>query len=170
MSTVPNKNLLKMDAAALAIMIGMAETAYFVQISPAHSQYEQAAAETAQLAEQQGKLRELQRSLHATTDQLTATTRAAAQAQLKLDPATELNQRLARLTELASENHLQVDSIESGATTPFERYTTTSIRIGGRGGYRNCAAMLKEIRSSMADIGVTSRQMSSVGSGAVSIS
>ena len=132
MSQPMNPKLLKMDAAGLAIVVGLALVAYFGQIAPHISRFEQAKADSLELAQQQSKRRELERSLRSTADQLDAVVRAVAKAELKLEPVTELNRTLARLTELASANNLLVDSIESGATTQFDRFAATSIRIGLR--------------------------------------
>jgi Tfp pilus assembly protein PilO len=157
--------LLKLDATGVAIVVGLAVVAYFAQIAPVRGRHDQAKADSMELAQQQSKQRELDRTLRNTKDQLDVALRETASAQLRLEAATELNRKLARLTELASQHTLQVDSIESGATTQGDKYAATSIRLGGRGSYRNCSVMLHEIRAAMPDIGVVSVQMSSVSPG-----
>lgn len=153
----------RLDAAGIAIIAGLSAIAYFGLISPAVASHEQAQAQADDLLQQRNKARDLDRSARATADQLAATLKAIEQSHFNLEPASALNDRLSRLTEIAGQNRLQVDTIESGATSPFPRYSTTVIRMSGRGSYRNCAAMLKQVRESTIDIGVVALQINSGG-------
>jgi Tfp pilus assembly protein PilO len=153
----------RIDAAGLALIFGLAAAAYFVQISPTIAEDNRVRADAMQAASERAKARDLERSLLTLNEQVDKTQRAAASSQLALEPASQLNQRLARLTELAAQNSLQVDAIESGATTMQPRYSTVSIRITGRGTYRNCGMAMKQLRVSMPDIAIVSFQMSSAG-------
>jgi Tfp pilus assembly protein PilO len=150
-----------MDAAGLAVVLGLTAIAYFGQISPTLSRHEQAQAQVTQLASEQANSKELERSLLTMKDRLDVVQRADNGASLRLEPLSALNQRLAKLTDLAAASGLQVDAIESGATSNLERYSTVAIRISGRGTYRNCAAMLRQLRSATPDVGVVSFQMAS---------
>jgi Tfp pilus assembly protein PilO len=152
----------RMDLTAASLVAGLAAIAYFAHVAPTLGQYEQAEAQVNQLSSQQVRSRDLERSLLTMKDKLAALERTAGGArQLELDPASELNRRLARLTELASESGLQVDAIERGATADFQRYSTVGIRISGRGSYRSCAAALAKLRTEMPDTGVVSMDLAS---------
>jgi Tfp pilus assembly protein PilO len=153
----------RMDGAAVAVVLGLTAIAYFGQVAPTIQGNELAKAQAVELVTQQTKSRDLERTIRSTSDHLEATRQAIAKNALQLEPATELNKRLARLSDLASANHLQVDAIESGETRDYDRYSTVSIRLAGHGTYPNCQAALGNLRSAMPDIGVTSMQVNSGG-------
>jgi Tfp pilus assembly protein PilO len=152
-----------MDAAGLAILAGLSAAAYYGLVSPTLRRHEQAGAQALELRSEQTKARDLERSLRSITDRLDATQRQLQAAHFALEPASRLNDRLAELTELAGANQIQVDTIESGALTALERYSTIAIRISGRGSYRSCAAMLSQMRTTMRDVGVVTMQLGSSG-------
>jgi Tfp pilus assembly protein PilO len=153
----------RMDGAALAAVLGLTAIAYFGQVAPTIQNNELAKAQAIELVSQQTKSRDLERTVRTTGDQLESVRQAIAKNSLQLESASELNKRLARLTDLASENHLQVDTIESGETHDYDRYSTVSIRLAGHGTYRNCQAALANLRSTMPDVGVVSMVMNSGG-------
>jgi hypothetical protein len=174
----PDARLWRTDLAGLAIVAALTAGAYLLQIAPALSRNAQAKAQSAELLSRQSKARELERTVQTLTDDLGAAQRAAAESDLKLHPASELNRTLARLTELASENGLQVDMIESTSTTTAAsgstavasghvpasvRYATVPIRLSGRGGYRSCAAFLNRLRGGMPDMGIHSIELTATG-------
>jgi Tfp pilus assembly protein PilO len=151
----------QVHAAGAALVVALAGGAYLLQIAPALSRHEQAAAHASDLSTEQSKQRDLQRTLAMLQDKLQQAKREAADAELKLEPAAALNARLARLTELAAGNRLRVDSVQSGATTHQPRYSAIGIRISGQGTYRSCAALLKQIQNEMPDVAVVSLEMGS---------
>lgn len=153
----------RLDLTGVAVIAGLSVIAYFGLVSPAIAHHEMAQAQGVELAVQRNKARDLDRSLRAVHDQLTQMQTAIEKANFKLDPPTALNERLAMITDVAGRNRLQVDTIESGVMTPFPRYSTIAIRLSGRGSYRSCSAMLKQIRETMPDVGVSAIQMTSAG-------
>jgi Tfp pilus assembly protein PilO len=149
-------------AAGTALALGLAAGAYLLQIGPALSRHEQTEARAVELSADQSKLRELERTLRGLKEHASVVEREASKAELKLLPATQLNTQLARLTELAAGNSLRVDSIESGQTSLFPRYSSIAVRISGQGNYRSCAGMLKQIHSTMPDMAVVAIEMGSL--------
>lgn len=152
-------NFWTMDAFALLLIVVLGAMAYVMQIGPLLSRRQQAQAQAAQLLQKQSELQQSERTLRRLKDQLQAIQSATEQSQLKLEPVSQLNQKLAHLTALAGEHGLQVDTIESGQTADFARYSTVAIRISGRGAYRNCAAFVGRFPASMPDVGVASFRM-----------
>jgi len=153
----------RLDAAGAAILLTLGAGAYLLQIGPAWSHREQSIARAGELVAEQGQSRELERKVHALKEQLDTHQRAVDKNELKLEPASELNRRLAALTELCAASGLQVDSIESGETRRLDRYATIAVRITGRGSYRTCATLLSHMHEQMPDVGVIGLDMSSVG-------
>lgn len=73
---------------------------------------------------------------------------------LRLQATTELNQRLASITDLAAKSTLKIDDIVPGKTTKGRRFDTISIHLAGEGTYPACAVFLHHLKKSMPDIGV----------------
>jgi Tfp pilus assembly protein PilO len=156
-------NAWHVHAAGIAIAVGLSGAGYWLQIGPALARHEQAAAHAADLAAEQSRSRELERTLLGAKEKLIFTEREVAGAEVKLEPPSQLNSRLARLTELAAANGLRVDSVESGQTVHSPRYSTIAVRLTGQGGYRSCAALLKQMHREMRDVAVVALEMGSGG-------
>jgi hypothetical protein len=135
----------QIHAAGSVLILLLAGGAYWLQIGPALSRHELAEAQAADLSSQKSKQRELERTLVMLKEKVSVAEREAGKAEMKLEPITELNARLARLTELAAGKRLRVDSV----------------RISGQGTYRNCAALLREIQTARPDVAVVSLEMGS---------
>ena len=80
---------------------------------------------------------------------------AGAAPEVRLEPASALNGRLAALTDLAVAHALQLDAIEPGKEAPGPTHGTIDIRIAGRGGYRDLAAFVHDARARIPDTGFT---------------
>jgi Tfp pilus assembly protein PilO len=156
----------QVHVAGATLVAGLGLGAYLLQIAPALSRHEQAAAHARDLSSEQDKQRNLQRTLVTLQEKVKQATKDASAAELKLEPASALNARLARLTELAAAHQLRVDSVQPGAATHQPRYSMIGIRLSGQGTYRNCAALLRRIQIEMPDVAVTSLDM---GSSAVTV-
>ena len=153
----------RIDLGGVAVIAGLSAAAYFGLVAPAVAHHQLAQAQSADLIAQQNKTRDMERSLRTLNDQLGSVRSTIEKSRFMLEPPTALNDRLAKITDIAGEHHLQVDAIESGATLNYPRFSTVAIRMSGKGPYRNCAAMLQRVREQMIDVGVTAIQMTSTG-------
>jgi Tfp pilus assembly protein PilO len=149
----------QVDAAGVALVLVMSAAAYFGWIGPLLARRDAAAAQSAELAGLQTQARDADRVLHAMRDRLAATRGALESKSLQLEPPTQLNARLARLSELAAARGVQIDSMESGLPVMQPRYGSVTIRIGGRGSYRACGELVRAVRSEMPDVAVTSLEL-----------
>jgi Tfp pilus assembly protein PilO len=149
----------QVDAAGTAVILVLSAAAYFGWIGPLLARRDAAAAQSAELAGLQTQARDAERVLHSLRDRLAATRTALESKSIRLEPATQLNARLARLSELAAARGVQIDSMESGLPAMQPRYGSVTIRIGGRGSYRACGELVRAVRSEMPDVAVTSLEL-----------
>ena len=147
------------DAAGMAVVIGLSIGAYVLDIHPLHRARAEWSAHTAALAAQQYKVNELTGSLLSLQHQLEETRRKTAGGALQLEPVQRLNQRLSRLTDLAAANHLRIHDMEPGKSRPGPYYAVVEIRIACQGSSRGCSTFLDQLHQSMPDTVVAALQI-----------
>jgi hypothetical protein len=79
---------------------------------------------------------------------------------LRLQPVSAVNQRLALITELASEQKLKLNEIQPGKAVHGNHYDTVPILITGSGNYRTVAAFLHRLHTTFPDTGVSAFSLS----------
>jgi Tfp pilus assembly protein PilO len=129
----------------------LAAVAYFGVIGPTLDQRVRRAAQADELREETEKGRELQRALRASEARLAAVERATASPKFRLEPASRVNERLSRLTELATAAGVQVDTIEPAKEQAATMYTRVPIRLSGRGKYGDVVRFLVALRRQVPD-------------------
>ena len=72
----------------------------------------------------------------------------------KVEPVSELNQRLAGLTTLAGECGLTISQLTPGTTTPTARYTAVAMRLTARGSFGAFSSFISRLRGAFPDTGV----------------
>ncbi|MGE5607760.1 MAG: type 4a pilus biogenesis protein PilO [Bacillota bacterium] len=154
----------RIDAVGLAILVGVTLIAYAVQVQPLVRSRRSMTAQQADLAAQQRKATELRGTVQSLKNQLTADQQVLAQESLELQPASQLNQQIGRLTDLAIEDGIQIDAVEPGKTTSGARYATIGVRVSGFGSYRNCAKYIRHISERFRDSSVSKIQLSTQAS------
>ena len=154
------RNFWRTDGTALLALVFLTAAVYALQILPLIRAKQSIAARVADLQTQQRKASELRTSLQSLKDQLTAAQQLLARSDVQLQPASRLNQQIARLTDLAAENGIQIDSIEPGRSTSTGRYGTVDIRMTGWGTYGNCTTFLKHISGTLRDSSVSKVRLS----------
>src|SRR2546426_523980 len=153
-----NFNNLRIDAAGLFACVVLTFAAYLAGAEPLVLRHEQASARAEQLAAQRQRHQELMTSNHQLKSRLSTVEQAFAKADITLQPARLINQRIAALTALANETALEVHSINPGAPGSIiegQRFSQLPIRISGIGNYRTSAAFLHELRHTFHDMSVT---------------
>ena len=85
---------------------------------------------------------------------------------LRLEPATSINPRLARLADLAGESGLVLDEIQPGPAADGSHYQTVPIRLAGGGSYPAVAVFLHRLRERFPDTAVRSFECSNTAPGA----
>lgn len=150
----------RIDVIGLAIVLGLSIGAYALQIQPLLQSHATHATLTADLTAKQQKAAELKETLRSVGTRRAEAQRTYAENNISLEPASQLNQRILRLTELATESGLVLDTIEPGKSAHAERYEAFPIHLSGRGDYRNCTKFLKILQDKLHDSGVTRIELS----------
>ena len=130
--------------------------AYAVGFSPATLRHARQAAKQTELRARKHKAANLAGQLNTARTQLTAITDSFANLPLRLEPATQVNQRLARLTDLANGAGLTIDEMRPGAIADGPDFKTVPILIAGNGTYPACAKFLHALRETFPDTAVLS--------------
>ena len=133
--------------------------AYAIGVRPAARRHAEQLAKQADLRAARQKLNNLGGQLNTARNELARVNEAIANLPLRLEPSTHINQRLARLTELADSIRpvrLTIDEMRPGTISEGRDYKTVPILIAGNGTYPACAAFLHGLRRSFPDMGVLS--------------
>jgi Tfp pilus assembly protein PilO len=156
----------RIDALGLAILVGTTVVAYAIQVQPLIRARQSIAVQQADLAVQQQKATELKGTAQTLKNQLTADQQTLTRENVQLLPASQLNQQIGRLTNLAVEDGIQIDTVEPGKTTTLARYGTVGVHVAGFGNYRNCATYIRHISERFRDSSVSKIQLSTQASAA----
>ncbi len=82
---------------------------------------------------------------------------------LRIEPVERLNQRLARLAELAEAAPVRVDDLTPGKGVEDRGGVRVPIRLGGVGDYASCVAFLVNLRRAMPDVNVMGLEVTGPG-------
>jgi Tfp pilus assembly protein PilO len=156
----------QIDVIAVAAMGAIALGAYSLQIRPAYAAREERAQRAGELAAAREKSADLEMSAARLKEKLRIERESIAQS-VQLESSTQLNARLAKLTELAGANNLQLDAIEPGASAAGSsgRYETIPIRLAGRGAYHDAARFVRALHEALPDTGVGVLELTSSDNG-----
>lgn len=141
---------------AVAVCAGLSVAAYLFGVQPALATHDADQAYAAELQSRRDKTADLVAEL-ATTRRNLDRTRAQVEAlPLRLEPASTMNQRLARLADLASAVGLTINEVQPGAPIDAAPYQSVPLRISGNGTYPACARFLHRLRDKFPDTAVRS--------------
>jgi Tfp pilus assembly protein PilO len=153
----PGASVVKVYACAGAVCAAMAAGAYLFGVRPASARYDDYVARQAELRAARQKAANLLGVRNATQNQLNAVNDALQKLTLRLEPASTVNQRLSKLTDLATrECQLVIDEMRPMPPADGADYQTVPILIAGSGTYPNCAKFLHRLRRDFPDTAVKS--------------
>lgn len=141
-------------AAGIAACTALAAGTWFTLVGPTLAQLQKDDAVHLELADRHQKAADLNASLVSTRRQLATAKETLAHSTLKLQPASDLNARLARLTDLATSCGLTIDEMRPGALAELSKFQTLPVHMAGTGTYPACAKFLHTLRQSYPDTGV----------------
>ena len=148
------------------VCAGLSAGAYAVGVRPAARRHAADVARQAELRAARQKASNLAGQLNTARAELARVNDAIASGSLRLQPVTEINQRLSRLTQLAESIRpvkLTIDEMRPGTVSEGPDYKTVPILIAGNGTYPACATFLHELRKSFPDMAVISFDTTSNG-------
>ena len=145
----------KIDAIGFAAVAGFAVLAYVLAISPLLERHAKVQSQRAELRDAQQKSADLNRKLEEQKAKLGIAQRDLAAAPLKLQPAGQLNMRLAMLTDLVTQNGASVDDVQPGKVINGVRFDTLTMKLSGTATYCTFTALLHRLHEQFPDIGVS---------------
>lgn len=152
-----NASPLKIYFAGFVVCALLSTGAYFVGVRPAVARHEVQENRRAELKSARQKAANLAAARSQALADLAETNKALENLPLRLEPASSVNQRLLRLTDLATkECLLTIDEMRSGAAIDGSDYKTVPILIAGSGTYPACAKFLHQLRLVFPDTAVRS--------------
>jgi Tfp pilus assembly protein PilO len=150
----------KMDAAGLAVCALLTLAGYVVGFQPVYQAHRERTARQRELADSRAKVNDTGDALAQLKRELTQTQRAVADSPLRLQAVSQINQRLAGLTELAARAGLAMDQVQPGPPVHGKRFDTVPIHIIGSGTFPTCAKFIHLLHSEHHDTGVRSFSLS----------
>ena len=82
-----------------------------------------------------------------------------AEAQIRLQPSSRTNARIAALAALLGNHGLEIDDVHIGRELPSTRCTVVPIGISGRGEYGRSVTLLNELIRTFADTSVAKLEL-----------
>jgi Tfp pilus assembly protein PilO len=159
----------RIHAAGIALVLAIAALVYIAGLHPLAVARMEAARLEAALASQRQTLRDAEDLLSRGREQLDRFERQLAQAPLKLEDVTQLNQRLADLTALARDGALLIHQMQPGEAMAGDDYAMVAVRLTGEATYQTFTRFIDQLHQRMPDIEVRSldiRDSPASGSGA----
>jgi Tfp pilus assembly protein PilO len=150
----------EIDGAGLAVLAGLTILFYFAALKPLLDRQRIEVSQARELEIQHAKADQLSQSLLSAREHLAMIQSAVADSPQKLEPVRALNDRLARITALATARGLDIADIRPGAVAASVHYTTVPISLVGAGGFPNCVRYLHQLHEQFGDTTVTALKLS----------
>ena len=150
-------------AAAALCCAALSTACWIFAIGPALAQREARAGQTAQLEIRHRKADALTSQLAAVHRRRQAVEQSLLHSSLHLQSARIVNDRLARLTDLANAAGLSIEQIQPGQTANGPHYQTVALKLAGSGTYPAVARFLNQLHEKFPDTGVRAIDSTSGG-------
>jgi len=159
-ATAPRWRWWRIDATALSICAALTLVVYLLGVDPLVRAQADRVRQQRELDESAREADDLLAQLTSLKRELAITTQKLADSPLRLQPVSAVNQRIAMITELATQCELQLDQIQPGKAVPGTHYDMVPILLAGTGSYTRSAAFLHQLHTTFPDIGVTTFDLS----------
>ena len=146
----------RVHLAGIGVCLGLSALVYGIAVQPMLGQHDRYLAQQAQLSARRQQAGEATAALAAAKAELAGLNDALAASPLQLQPAELINQRLALLTDLATQAGLRVDTIEPGKPVAGARFDAMPLQLTGGGTNRDCTAFVRRMRRSLPDTAIGS--------------
>jgi Tfp pilus assembly protein PilO len=150
---------LRIDCAGVAACLLLSGAGYLVGVRPLLAVREQRVVQQQSLRTAVEQASSLVTSTRALRAQLTNAQNALAKIEIALQPATSINERVAELTALAGECHIEMQAIQPGTISNGNRFAQIPIQISANGTYRSAAQFLHRLRERFPDTAVHTFEM-----------
>jgi Tfp pilus assembly protein PilO len=154
-------SFIKIDAAGLSACLVLSAAAYVIGVRPLLAVREERVAQEQSLRSAMEQANSLVSSTRALRTQLSNAQSALTKIEIPLLSASAMNLRVAELTSLAGDCHIEVQAIQPGAISSAQRYAQIPIQIAASGTYRATAEFLHRLRAQFPDTAVRTFELSS---------
>jgi Tfp pilus assembly protein PilO len=148
-----------------AACAALSVVAWIALVSPTLEQLSVRSARFHELRAQQQKHANLNAELASSRQELKDLQQALANSTLRLEPASEVNHRLAALTTVAGSHGMALDELRPGAAADSPQYKLLPIHMAGTGTYPACARFLHTLHERFPDTGLQSFEITNPSPG-----
>ena len=152
-------SLWHIDAAGGALCVVLTLALYLIGLGPLRQQQEDLKVRRGELEVQQLKAARLASTRIAVGEQLARVQESITEVTLELLPVSQINRRIADISDLAAKAGLKIDDIQPGEPLSAARYEMVPIQLAGKGSYRTCLSFLRQLRQTLPDTGVSSLEL-----------
>ncbi len=145
---------LRIDAAGAGVCLALTLVVYALGVHPLVRQQSEMVQRERELQDRRKEAGDMAVALTNLRRELAVVEQSLVESPLRLQAVSAVNQRLALITKLASEQQLQLNEIQPGQSTRGTHYDTVPIAIAGTGRYRTIAAFLNLLHTTFPDTGV----------------
>jgi Tfp pilus assembly protein PilO len=153
----------RLDVAWAGVCVLVTLVAYLAGIEPALDQRAQRRDRTNQIQAQETRYAELATSLRVTREALAGVEKQLMSSSVRLEAASQVNGRVAQLTDLVGACGMTIDEIEPGTVMPSlpgAQFDILPITLKGVGTFPTCSAFLRRLREVFPDTSVTAFELS----------
>ncbi len=151
----------RIDAVGVSVCLLITGLAYLTLVRPVWLVQEESGRLAPLLSQKQETVRAARASLVELRKSLEDTRLELEDLPLRLESATQVNSRLAKLADLASQAGLELHQMLPEKTRRGERYNTVPIKLSGAGDYRKVTRFMRDIHENFADIAIEGFDLSS---------
>jgi Tfp pilus assembly protein PilO len=158
-----NSRYLQIDVAGVVVCALVTAACYFTLLRPVSINSQSYAQLQPQVSRQAQAVKDARAALASLQAELDSTRRQLADLPLHLEPSSQVNSRLANLTELASKIGIEVHQIQPEPARAGKRYDIVSIDLAGSGDYGQVTHFMRLLHDRFADIAVVNFELKSGG-------
>jgi Tfp pilus assembly protein PilO len=149
----------RLELAAIGVMLAAGGLFYWTAVRPISSLQQRRDAQRVVLVSKQRDASASSSRVANLQSRLTTVQAAVSQCTIQLEPASNINGRIGRLTELATKQGLKVDEIRPAEVSFGHNYGWVPIRLLGSGGYRTWTEFLHQLPKTFPDVAVETFQL-----------
>ena len=150
----------QIDALGVIGMVAISALVYGLGINPLLERHALASRQQQEMTGIREKANESQKILTDLQKQSTAAAQQLEASPLRLQPVTQLNQRLALVTDLAMQGGATLDDLQPGKSSAGSRYDALPIHVAGTGSFPAFTALMHRLHTEFPDTGVSTFEMS----------
>ena len=147
------------DLAGAAVCALLVLLGYLIGIRPLVVRRKEMAAQEAALDDRYRDAAKLAGTVTALKKRLAGVKKELAESPVKLQPANRINERIARVADLAADCGMKIDEIQPDKSFSTPRFQTVPIRVVGSGNFKACVKLLRTFRDAFPDTAISSFEL-----------